>query len=219
MIVMQVSEFEIFQSLLESYIANRISGSVRFHSCQISQDIILHEREKEIVTKAIPKRVYEFSAGRICARKCLSSFGIENFQILKGGFGEPLWPEGFTGSITHHSGMAFAAIMPLKQGYIGIDLVDLSENLPNPAVVLNDTELEIDIGKRLQNMELLLFSLKESVIKILSPLLQDYVEFKDIELKFNNNEWKVKFRAESLNIDLFWLCHGQYAITMAIMKI
>lgn len=215
---MQANEFEIFQSLLESYISKRLPECVRSYSCQISKDIVLPEREKEIVKKAIAKRVNEFSAGRLCARKCLSFFGIENFELLQGKFGEPLWPDGFTGSITHHSGIALAVSMPLDQGYIGIDIVDLAEDLPNPAAVLNDIELEIGVGEVLQNRELLLFSLKESVIKILSPLLAEYVEFKDIEINFSSKVGKVKFRGEFLNIDLFSLCHGQCAITIAIMK-
>ena len=218
MIVMDANEFENFQLALEMHFAEKTPGSASFHSCQVLENTILLGRENEIIKKAVPKRVHEFSAGRMCARKCLSFFGVENFEILQGKFGEPLWPDGITGSITHHSGMAFAAIMPLKQGYIGIDFVDLSENLANPAVVLNDTELEIDIGEGLQNMELLLFSLKESVIKILSPLHQDYIEFRDIEIIYKNKKWRVNFRAKTLSIELFWLCHGQYAITMPIMK-
>jgi len=219
MIVMDANEFESFKLILQRYFAEKIPGNASFHSCQVLESTILLDRENEIIKKATPKRVYEFSAGRMCARKCLSFFGVENFEILQGKFGEPLWPEGITGSITHHSGMAFAVSMPLNQGYIGIDIVDLSESLPDPAAVLNDIELGTGIGKNVKNMELLLFSMKESVIKIQSPLLQEYVEFKDIEIKFYNKVGKVSFRAESLNIDLSWLCHGQYAITMAIMKI
>jgi enterobactin synthetase component D len=155
----------------------------------------------------------------MCARKCLSFFGVENFEILQGKFGEPLWPDGITGSITHHSGMAFAVSMPFDQRYIGIDIVDLSESLPDPAAVLNDIELRTGIEKNFKNMELLLFSLKESVIKIMSPVLQEYVEFKDIEIEFDNNQWKVNFREELLDIELFWMSHGQYAFTTAILKI
>ena len=84
---------------------------------------------------------------------------------------------------------------------------------------LNDIELATGIGEKYKNMELLFFSMKESVIKVLSPLLQEYVEFKDIEIKFDDQVGKVNFRTEYLNIDLSWICHGQYAITMAIMKI
>jgi 4'-phosphopantetheinyl transferase EntD len=219
MIVMDVNEFEGFQLILKRHFAERISGNFRFHLCQISDSTILVGRESELMKRAVPKRVNEFAAGRMCARKCLSFLGVENFEILRGEFGEPLWPDGTTGSITHHAGMAIAVSMLVNQGYIGIDFVDLSEDLTNPAAVLNDTELEIEISEDLQNNKLLLFSLKESVIKIMSPLLQEYVEFKDIEIEFDNNLWKVDFREEFLNIELFWFRHGQYAFTTAILKI
>ena len=129
MIVMDANEFENFQLILQRHFAENITGNVSFHSCQISESTILPGLENEIVKKAVPKRAHEFSAGRMCARKCLSCFGIENFQILKGAFGKPLWPEGITGSITHHSGKAFAAVMPLKQGYIGIDFVETWQSI------------------------------------------------------------------------------------------
>ena len=217
---MDLDEFETFQSILNKYFSKQIPASAGFHLCQISKTISLTDREKKIVNKAVPKRVYEFSAGRMCARKCLSILGVENFEILQGPYGEPIWPDGLTGSITHHSGMAFAVAMPLKQGYIGIDIVDLSERLSDPGVVLNDKELELEMetSENVGNIALLLFSLKESVIKILSPLRQEYIEFKDIEINFDKRLGTVKFRVESINIDLHWLCHGQYAITVAILK-
>ena len=215
---MDTHEFKALQLTLKELFSNHLPANVRFYSCQISKSINLLDCEKKIVKNAIPKRVYEFSAGRMCARKSLSFFGVENFPILQGKLGEPLWPENITGSISHHSGMAFAVSMPLNQGYIGIDIVDLAENLPDPSAVFSDIESTAEFGENLKNRELLLFSLKESVIKILSPLLQEYVEFKDIEIIFDNNVGKVNFRTEYMNIKLFWLSHGHYAITLAIMK-
>ncbi len=216
--MIDTDEFEILQMLIRKHFAEKISEEASCNLYRVLESTTLVGGENEIIKKAIPKRAHEFSAGRMCARKCLYSFGIENFEILQGKFGEPLWPNGITGSITHHSGMAIAVSMPLKHGYLGIDIVDLSENLPEPAAVLSEIELEGAIFKNVENTELLLFSMKESVIKILSPLLQEYVEFRDIEIKFDDDAAKVKFRAENINIDLFWLCHGQYAFTMAFMK-
>jgi len=216
---MDVNEFENFRLILQRHFAENISEDVSFHTCQVLESTVLLGRENEIIKKAVPKRVHEFAAGRMCARKCLSCFGVENFEIQQGKFGEPLWPDGITGSITHHAGLALAVSMPLEQGYIGIDIVDLTESLPDPTAVLNNFELEPQLGKNFKNPELLLFSLKESVIKILSPLLQEYVEFKDIELEINNQAGKVNFRGECLKIDLSWMCHGYYAVTTAIMKV
>ena len=129
-------------------------------------------RRRKIVRNAVDKRCYEFSAGRRCARKCLGYSGITNFSLLKGEYGEPVWPQGFTGSITHYSGVAFAVTVPQDQGLIGIDFVDLSEKIPNIHLILNSLEVNTKFANNVKNPELLLFSLKESVIKILSPTLQ-----------------------------------------------
>jgi 4'-phosphopantetheinyl transferase EntD len=212
------SDFENFQLIVQQFIADQINEDVRFYSCQVTQKVDLRCQEIQLIKKAVPKRVYEFSAGRYCARRCLSFYGAGDFEILQGKYGEPLWPDGITGSISHHAGMAFAVSIPLDRGYIGIDIIDCSEGLPNPETVLNEAEIDNEICSNSHNGELLLFSLKESVIKILSPLLQEYVEFKDIEIKLVEEEWRVSYRAEILNVDLHWLCHDQYAITMALMN-
>lgn len=215
---MITNEFEAFQIELQNHIAEKFTGRVGIHSCRVSGSHDLLGLENEIVKKAVPKRRNEFAAGRVCARKCLTIFGIENFEILQGKFGEPLWPEGITGSITHHSGIALAASMPLEQGYIGIDIVDLTEKLTDPSAVLNEKELSSCGGKNFENIDLLLFSMKEAVVKILSPLLQEYLEFKDIEIEFDSKAVKVSYRAHQLDIDLSWLGHDRCALTLATMK-
>src|SRR5215469_6693525 len=51
-------------------------------------------------------RAAEFMAGRWCAHRALERLGCPEVVIGSGLHGEPCWPEGFTGSITHKPGTA-----------------------------------------------------------------------------------------------------------------
>jgi len=181
---MNAKEFEVFQSSLEAFFANHFEKNLKYFSCRISESIDLFDREKAIIKKAVPKRVYEFSAGRMCARKCLSYYGVEDVEILRGEFGEPLWPEGYSGSITHHDNVAIAVTTQTNTGAcIGIDLVSKLESLDDTDLITCCEELKL-----FENLNhdvdpgILVFSIKESVIKICSPLLQQFIDFQEIKL-------------------------------------
>jgi 4'-phosphopantetheinyl transferase EntD len=66
-------------------------------------------------------RAREFTAGRWCAHRALERLGCPESAIGTGRGGEPCWPAGFTGSITHKSGLAVAVAAAEPQA-IGIDL-------------------------------------------------------------------------------------------------
>ena len=207
-----------FQRQLESYVAENFPKNICFSSCLISESAALIGAEVGIVKRAVPKRIQEFSTGRHCARRSLNFFGIENSEILQGRYGEPIWPQDFTGSITHHSGIAVAVAMPLRQGHIGIDLVDMTESLESRSDVLTNSEVKANYGEDYKNLDLILFSMKESLIKVLSPMMQEYVEFRDIQVECSENVWKARFKGELLVCDLYLLQHGQLAFTTAFLR-
>ena len=67
-------------------------------------------------------RYAEFSTGRACARAALARLGFPPVPILPGPRGEPRWPGGVTGSITHCAGYrACAAARIADVAAIGID--------------------------------------------------------------------------------------------------
>jgi 4'-phosphopantetheinyl transferase EntD len=66
-------------------------------------------------------RAGEFTAGRWCAHRALERLGCQEAVIGSGRHGEPCWPEGFTGSITHKTGAAVAVAAAVPEA-IGIDL-------------------------------------------------------------------------------------------------
>jgi len=185
---MNTKEFEAFQSSLKTVLSNHVGNNLKYFSCQISESINLSDREREIIKRAIPKRVYEFSAGRMCAKKCLSYYGVENVELLRGKFGEPLWPEGYSGSITHHQNVAIAVTISTNTGArIGIDLVSKLDSLDSTDLIACSEELKL-FENRGHDVDpgILIFCIKESVIKICSPLLQKFIDFREIGLSWGD---------------------------------
>lgn len=60
--------------------------------------------EEPLIAKSVAKRRNEFITVRYCARQALSVLGIPEVPILKGDKGQPLWPDGIVGSMTHTEG-------------------------------------------------------------------------------------------------------------------
>lgn len=82
----------------------------------------LRPSELGIARNYCPKRLAEFSCGRACAHEALGMLNRDVHAILPGSRGEPLWPKGVVGSITHCEGYA-GAIVALRKGCrsVGID--------------------------------------------------------------------------------------------------
>ncbi|WP_442811678.1 4'-phosphopantetheinyl transferase family protein [Streptomyces sp. NBC_01288] len=59
---------------------------------------------------AVPGRRREFAAVRACARRALASLSAPSAAILPDERGAPVWPYGFTDSLTHCAGYRTAAV-------------------------------------------------------------------------------------------------------------
>ncbi|HKN97304.1 MAG TPA: 4'-phosphopantetheinyl transferase, partial [Pseudonocardiaceae bacterium] len=66
--------------------------------------------ERPMVARAVAKRTREVTNARTCARRALAALGRPEVPILRGAKGEPLWPAGIVGSITHTTGYYAAAV-------------------------------------------------------------------------------------------------------------
>jgi 4'-phosphopantetheinyl transferase EntD len=90
----------------------------------------LFPAEARAVATAGPSRQAEFTAGRRCARAALADLGVPATPILPGPAGEPGWPPGVTGSITHCPGYRACAVVRTRDlAAIGID-AEPDEELP-----------------------------------------------------------------------------------------
>lgn len=157
-----------------------------------------HLPEEAIVNNAIAERRSDFFAGRASARAALRACGCSTdlaaAPIGRGHLGQPLWPLGFTGSISHDGGVAAAiAHRTTLRPWRAIDIA-----APRPAAELlkigpvllapgEDLPTRQDRREDLPTSQddegdqvLRLFSAKECAIKLLSPRLERFVDFTEL---------------------------------------
>lgn len=141
--------------------------------------------ERAAVRNAVAKRRNEFLTGRACARRALAQLGLPAQAVPPGPRGEPRWPDGVVGSITHCEGFRAAALAPAERMLaLGIDA---EPNEPLPPGLLADIALEEERPwlRRLARdapevcWDRLLFSAKESIYKAWYPLTGHWLGFED----------------------------------------
>ncbi len=141
--------------------------------------------ERAAAAGMAPARLATFRLGRACARDALERLSAARPAIPRGAGGEPCWPPGICGSISHAGGHAVAAVAHLDAlGGLGLDLEAAGPLAPAElALVASPAERrsppfagEADAGR-------LLFATKESVYKCIWPLLQRFVDFQEVVIE------------------------------------
>jgi 4'-phosphopantetheinyl transferase EntD len=151
----------------------------------------LFPEEELIVSRAVAKRRREFATARTCARAALGQLGLPPAAIPAGERGEPLWPDGVVGSITHCEGYRACAVA-LATDILTLG-IDAEPNAPLPSGLLGDIALPrerptlLRLGAELPGVhwDRLLFSAKEAVYKAWFPLARRWLGFEDAELDFD----------------------------------
>lgn len=161
-------------------------------------EIRLFDDEERSLGRAVEKRRREFVTGRACARQALKQLGLPATAIPSGGHGEPLWPAGIVGSITHCAGYRACAVARTQDvSSVGIDA---EVNAPLPDGVLEQIafgrERELPSNEGPLRIDRLLFSAKEAVYKAWFPLTSQWLGFEEVELYLEQSTRK--FRAELL---------------------
>lgn len=132
-------------------------------------------------------RRFSFALGRAAARDALAELGIAPTAIRRGPSGDPAWPDGIVGAISHTGDLA-VAIVGRQSDYtgLGIDLEQLSPGLSLRAARLVCTPSEMawvgDAGGTHRGT--MLFSAKEAVFKALFPIERVWLGFGDAELEW-----------------------------------
>jgi 4'-phosphopantetheinyl transferase EntD len=154
-------------------------------------DIELFPQELVSLGRAVEKRRREFTTGRACARKALAQLGLPLAPILTGARGQPLWPEGVVGSITHCAGYRACALA--RAAAIAAIGIDAEPNGPLPDGVLSEIAgprerarlAELQCADPAVHWDRLLFSAKEAVYKVWFPLAERWLGFEDAELEID----------------------------------
>jgi 4'-phosphopantetheinyl transferase EntD len=153
--------------------------------------IKLFPEEEAALGQAIDKRRREFTTARACARKAFSRLGVPAVAITNGPRGEPRWPAGVVGSMTHCDGYRACAIAQATDMItIGID-AEPHHSLPEGVLpeIAGPQELSwLDrLGREVPSVhwDRLLFSAKESVYKAWFPLAKRWLGFEDALVTVN----------------------------------
>lgn len=123
----------------------------------------LTDRERLRVARAIPSRIAEFATARRCARAAMADLGIRG-DVPSGRYGEPIWPEGSVGSITHCRGFR-GAIAAHSASWRGVG-VDAEPDTPLPPDAATAAISSQDhLPEPLKDWAHLAFSAKEAAAK------------------------------------------------------
>lgn len=159
------------------------------HRGDAGGQVHLFPAEIAAIARASPARRREFALARLCARHALAALGRTPQQIGRGDAGEPVWPDGLTGSLTHCRGYRAAVVARRSDVLaIGIDAEPLG---PVPEGVLDRISLPAE-RERLAGFEVaepgvpwarLLFSAKEAVYKAWFPVTHTRLGFTDVRVE------------------------------------
>lgn len=148
-------------------------------------DIVLFPEEESALGQAVEKRRREFTTVRACARRAFARLDLSPLPVPTGAHGEPQWPSGVVGSITHCDGYRACAIARATDiSAIGID-AEPHNALPDGVLTEVAKPEELiwlrDVTQAVPGMhwDRLLFSAKEAVYKAWFPLAERRLGFED----------------------------------------
>ncbi|MEO3808440.1 4'-phosphopantetheinyl transferase superfamily protein [Sphaerisporangium sp. B11E5] len=146
---------------------------------------VLFPEEEAVISRAVDKRRREFATARLCARRAMAALGVAAAPVLPGPRGEPRWPDGVVGSMTHCTGYRAAVLG--RAGQVTSIGIDAEPDGPLPPGVLGEVALpeEQELLRALAAEDArmcwdkLLFSAKESVYKAWFPLTGRWLGFEE----------------------------------------
>jgi len=136
----------------------------------------------------VAKRRNEFITARHCARLALQQLGQQPVPIRKGEKGEPCWPDGIVGSLTHTQGFRGAVVgRQSAVRSVGID-AEPHDVLPDgvlDAVTIMEERHEIAALPDGLHWDRILFCAKEATYKAWFPLTRRWLGFEDAHVVFD----------------------------------
>jgi 4'-phosphopantetheinyl transferase EntD len=144
--------------------------------------------EEPLIARSVAKRRNEFITVRYCAREALGELGLPPVPILKGDKGEPCWPDGVVGSLTHCEGFRGAVVgRSAEVRSVGID-AEPHGVLPNgvlDAISLPAERAELRALPAGMHWDRILFCAKEATYKTWYPLTHRWLGFEDARITFS----------------------------------
>jgi 4'-phosphopantetheinyl transferase EntD len=136
----------------------------------------------------VAKRRNKFITVRYCARQALGELGVPPVPVLKSDKGEPCWPDGVVGSLTHCTGYRGAAVGRRSQvRSVGID-AEPHDVLPKgvlDAISLPKERAELQAMPDGLHWDRILFCAKEATYKAWFPVTHRWLGFEDAHITFD----------------------------------
>ena len=154
-------------------------------------EVNLHPAERALVAGSPAARRRSFATARACAHDALARLGAQPGPLLAGAGGEPLWPAGFTGSLTHTRDYHAAAVARSADARaIGIDA---EPHAPLPPGVLDAVALPAERAMLARlaeeapgvHWDRLLFCAKECIYKAWYPIAGRWLDFHDASVELD----------------------------------
>jgi 4'-phosphopantetheinyl transferase EntD len=144
--------------------------------------------EEPLIARSVAKRRNEFITVRHCARLALGELGLPPVPILKGDKGEPCWPDGVVGSLTHCAGYRGAVVgRGAAVRSVGVD-AEPHDVLPHgvrDAISLPEERSELAALPAGVHWDRILFCAKEATYKAWFPLTKRWLGFEDAHITFD----------------------------------
>ncbi|HWB70727.1 MAG TPA: 4'-phosphopantetheinyl transferase superfamily protein [Egibacteraceae bacterium] len=144
-----------------------------------------HPQERAALAGAGPERRRQYLAGRACAHVALRAIGRDGLPLGRGSLGQPLWPPGAVGSISHTPDLAGAVAARTGDAWgLGFDLELLEP--PLDAAVRRLVLRPDELARRAASHPLdphrakIAFCVKECAYKCLSPGTRWPLDFHDL---------------------------------------
>ena len=176
------------------------------HFIEASDGLVseLFEEEKVHVEYACEKRVKEFSAGRMAARRVLRELKVKPCAIGAEVSRAPIWPEGCTGSISHSHGKVIAVACSTRDYHcLGLDIESMGRvwRLDYKKMILRPYEIEkmsrVSLGEDAYTT--LIFSAKEAFYKAQYTVYKQWLNFLDAEINIDESTRRFSIKCEKVD--------------------
>ncbi|KUI25041.1 4'-phosphopantetheinyl transferase [Mycobacterium sp. IS-1742] len=172
-------------TLLPEVLGDRVISAERYDD---PPDIAPLPEEEPLIARSVAKRRNEFVTVRHCAREALDVLGLPPVPILKGDKGEPRWPDGVVGSLTHCEGFRGAAVA--RRGDVRSVGIDAEPHGVLPNGVLDAISLPAERSALAGlpgglHWDRILFCAKEATYKAWFPLTHRWLGFEDAHITFH----------------------------------
>lgn len=170
--------------------------------------------DRVLVDGAAHQRRTEFIAARWCAHQALRQMQVAAASLPIGQLGQPLWPDGVIGSITHELGNCLVLVMRQQSAAgVGVDLASLEH-----AHQLRESgDLFMAPGESRQAWGgvdsavsmLRHFSAKEAVVKATSAMLGRLIDPREICVDFSGGRFSARVGKQMAGLSGRWsVCGG-----------